>query len=219
MAARAESSHGKLVLPRGTLHLEYTLTNGQIFRWRKADEGWWDVVSGDRLLRIREPEVSGDEEIFPYATYPEPGDESFVRRFLRLDVDLETLYERWRASDEHLGLLTERFAGLRLVLQKPEECLLSFICSTANFIPRIMKAVALIARNYGEPIVGTDGKILTHAFPDAGVVATLDPEKLAIETGLEWRAANLIKVAKQVAAMPTGWTIWRPAITLPFAPS
>jgi N-glycosylase/DNA lyase len=205
MAAPEDGTQSTLSLPRGSLHLEYTLTNGQIFRWRKAGDGWWDVVSGDRLLRIREPRVEGDLEHFTYETFPTPGDEAFLRRFLRLDVDLSTLYERWRASDEHLSRLTERFSGLRLVLQKPEECLLSFICSTANFIPRIMKAVALIARNYGEPIASPDGKTLTHAFPAAPVIAELDPEKLAIDTGLEWRAANLVKVAKQVAAMPEGW--------------
>lgn len=192
--------------PVGQLHLEYTLSNGQMFRWRKTDDGWWDAVSGSRMLRIRQvqgPQPGTDR--FEYYTYPEPDDLAFVRRFLRLDVALPPLYESWRAADPYLGSLGERFSGLRLVLQRPEECLLSFMCSTANFIPRIMKAIALIARDHGTPIEGPDGKVLTHAFPGAEVVATLDSNALAEKTGLEWRAGNLVKVARQVASRPEGW--------------
>ncbi len=195
-----------LEYPAGLLDLEYTLSNGQMFRWRKADGGWWDAVSGTRMLRIRKVEGSQpDTDGFEFQTYPEPNDLAFVRRFLRLDVDLPALYESWRGSDPYLGELAARFKGLRLVLQRPEECLLSFICSTANFIPRIMKAIALIAREHGQPIQDLDGKVWTHSFPPADVIASLDPNALAEKTGLEWRAGNLVKVARQVAARPEGW--------------
>lgn len=195
-----------LEYPRGMLNLEYTLSNGQMFRWRKAGEGWWDAVSGKNLLRIRQLEGRTEgQDLFEYSTVPGEGGEAFVRRFLRLNVDLVPVYESWQAADPYLGTLGERFRGLRIVLQEPEECLLSFICSTANFIPRIMKAIALIAREYGEPIQDGAGKIWTHAFPSASVLAGLDPVALAEMTGLEWRAANLIKVAGQLANKPTGW--------------
>src|SRR5688572_5092136 len=140
MATADSDLFSSFSLPEGALKLEYTLTNGQMFRWRKTPDGWWDAVSGNKLLRIREMSQDGDEAIFAYQTFPHAEDLNLVRRFLRLDVDLQALYESWRASDEYLGSLADRFAGLRLVLQEPEECLLSFICSTANFIPRIMKA-------------------------------------------------------------------------------
>jgi N-glycosylase/DNA lyase len=108
-------------------------------------------------------------------------------------------------ADPYLGSLGERFRGLRIVAQDPEECLLSFICSTANYIPRIMKAIATIAQTWGAPITDPGGSVLTHAFPAAEVLAGLDQVELAERTGLEWRAANLVKVASQVAARPAGW--------------
>lgn len=197
-----------LEYPASMLDLEYTLTNGQMFRWRKTDDGWWDAVSGNRMLRIRQWESGGDSgepDRFEYFTYPDPGDSAFVEKFLRLDVDLPALYESWQSADPYLGSLADRFRGLRIVLQQPEECLLSFICSTANFIPRIMKAIALIAREHGEPITDSTGKVWTHGFPKAAVIAELDPILLAEKTGLEWRAGNLVKVAKQLAARPEGW--------------
>ncbi len=202
----SEEQIGQFRYPKGLLHLEYTLSNGQMFRWRQASDGWWDAVSGARLLRIRQVEGGAEQEdAFEFQTFPGPTDFDFVRRFLRLDVELEALYSSWLAADPYLGELASRFRGLRIVLQEPEECLLSFICSTANFIPNIMRSIAVIARTWGEPITSPDGKVLTHAFPRAAVLAGLDPTELIEKSGLEWRGANLVKVARQVAAKPAGW--------------
>jgi N-glycosylase/DNA lyase len=206
MRETVPNAPGVLNYPKGLLHLEYTLSNGQTFRWRQLPDGWWDAVTGGNLIRIRQIESADtDLDTFEYHTLPGEPDEVLIRHFFRLDVDLDGLYESWREEDPHLGSLAERFRGLRIVLQKPEECLLSFMCSTANFIPRIMKAIAIIARTWGEPITGEDGKAVTHAFPSAGVIAGLDPYEVSEKTGLEWRAGNLVKVAAQVAAKPNGW--------------
>ncbi len=192
--------------PAGMLHLEYTLSNGQMFRWRQTKDSWWDAVIGSRMLRIRQ--VASDEEgsdRFEFYTFPGEPDEQFVRDFFRLDVDLGPVYASWQEADPYLGSLGERFRGLRLVKQGPEECLLSFICSTANFIPRIMKAIAILSNTWGESIVAPDGTVLTRSFPRASVIAELDPYEIDTKTALEWRAGNLVKVAKQVAARPEGW--------------
>ncbi len=201
-----DATVGRLEYPKGLLNLEYTLTNGQMFRWRKADSGWWDAVSGSTLLRIRHTgQGSNEKDTFEFQTLPGEPDLRFLERFLRLDVDLDGLYASWMEADAHLGGLGERFRGLRIVRQEPEECLLSFICSTANFIPNIMRSIAVIARTWGEPIMGPDGKAITHAFPKAAILAELDPQEVAEKSGLEWRGANLVKVAKQLAAKPAGW--------------
>lgn len=205
MGTSVSEEIGTIELPSGTLNLEFTLTNGQIFRWRKLEGEWWDVVSGANLIRVRSLASEGETERFEYQTFPQPMDRDLFDTFFRLDVDLDSIYQQWRAADAHLGSLCSRFAGLRLVKQIPDECLLSFICSTANFIPRIMKAVAIIARKWGEPITTSGGKVLTHSLPNARVLAEVDIVELAVETGLEWRGANLIKVAKQLAQRPSGW--------------
>jgi N-glycosylase/DNA lyase len=206
MDAKPAAPVATLRYPAGMLHLEYTLTNGQMFRWKQLADDWWTAASAGRVLRIRR--VAGDdsgEEEFEYRTYPGETDETFLRDFLRLDVDLEPVYRSWREADPYLGSLAEKFSGLRIVKQDPEECLLSFICSTANFIPRIMKAIAIISNTWGEPIHGENGEVITHAFPRASVIAGLDPYVIDSKTGLEWRAGNLVKVAKQVAERPAGW--------------
>src|SRR5262245_1271462 len=158
------------------------------------------------MVRIRQVESDQDGmDRFEFDTYPGAPDEAFVREFFRLDVALGPIYGSWQEADPYLGSLGERFRGLRIVKQKPEECLLCFVCSTANFIPRIMKAVAILANTWGEAILGPDGQPVTHAFPGAEIIAGLDPLEIDGKTALEWRAGNLVKVAKQVAARPDGW--------------
>jgi len=205
MSTEATYPVGRFIYPARMLNLEYTLTNGQMFRWRKSKDGWWDVVSGAQALRIRMAQNGDNQDTFEFISLPGGPDESFERRFLRLDVELEPVYRLWTEADPYLGSLTERFRGLRIVKQEPEECLLSFMCSTANFIPRIMKAIAALASTWGDPILGPDGKVFTHAFPPASVIAELDPYEIDAKTGLEWRAGNLVKVAKQLGQKPEGW--------------
>ena len=206
MASSISGTPSSLLYPAGMLNLEYTLSNGQMFRWRQTSDGWWDAIMGSRFIRIKQVESSDpDMDRFEFQTFPGEPDEEFLRTFFRLDVDLPAIYGQWQGADPYLGSLADRFHGLRIVEQRPEECLLCFMCSTANFIPRIMKAIAILSNTWGEPIEGEDGKLLSHAFPGARVLAALDPYEIDKKTGLEWRAGNLVKVAKQLAERPEGW--------------
>ena len=136
-----------------------------MFRWRQSADDWWEAVTGERLIRIRKADgVDDSTDTFEFYTYPGEPDEGVIRSFFRLDVDLEDSVRVVARGGQDLGELADRFRGLRIVAQKPDECLLSFMCSTANFIPRIMKAIAIIARTWGQPIVGPDGKALDASF-------------------------------------------------------
>jgi N-glycosylase/DNA lyase len=210
-----EPSTGEILLPAGALHLERTLANGQCFRWRRdptrkappPGEEHWQGIAGARVVWLsRYPGPTTDRLAYRLL----PGADSatgaaWLRAFLRLDVDLPAIYADWTARDPYLGGLTESLAGLRLVDQDAEECLLSFTCSKANAIPRIQRAIGELARAWGEPIAAPDGKPLYHRFPAAAILAGLNADEVAARTGLEWRAAGLIDVARQVAAQPPGW--------------
>ena len=209
-----EPTAGEVLLPAGALHLERTLANGQCFRWRRdparkaapPGEEHWQGIVGDRVVWLsRYPGATADRLAF--RLLPAGGgaaDAAWLRAYLRLDVDLPAIYADWTARDPYLAGLTQSLAGLRLVDQDAEECLLSFTCSKANAIPRIQRAIGELARGWGAPIDAA-GKPLYYRFPAATVLAGLNAEEVAARTGLEWRAAGLIDVARQVAAQPPGW--------------
>ena len=124
--------------------------------------------------------------------------------YLRLDVDLPGLYDVFGSVDPWIADAVSHYAGLRVLQQEPEETLLSYICSTANSVPRISKAVREMSRLYGKPIATIDG-ISYSAFPNAEALAEASPDVLREKCGLGWRGDNLKRVASDVAGMPPDW--------------
>ena len=216
---RAPAPDQTFTYPAGLLRLTPTFANGQCFRWRPdparkdappGEESWQGLAAGRVIWLRRAASEDAAQDTFHFRVAPSLGspaaDQAFLWDYLRLDVDLAAIYADWQARDPYLGALTERFGGLRVLRQEPEECLLSFVCSTANAIPRIQRAIGELARLVGDGVL-IEGRTTYYRFPSAAQVAALDPELVAAKTGLEWRAANLVKVAQQVAAHPPGWLL------------
>src|SRR5437588_3371070 len=107
--------------------LDDTLASGQCFRWKRQANGWWTGVVGRSVLGMRQ-----EGEKFSWWTYPEAGNDAPIRDYFQLDVNLGEIVRRIEAADQAAGEAARRWSGLRLLRQEPEECILSFVCSTAN---------------------------------------------------------------------------------------
>ena len=129
-----------------------------------------------------------------------------IASYLRLDVDLGQLYEEFSEADPWIAAAVSHFPGLRLLDQEPQETLLSYICSTANSVSRISRAVEAMSRLYGRFIANLDGQDYFE-FPSADSLAGASEEKLSGECGLGWRGANLKRVAAELMGRPEGWPV------------
>jgi len=76
-----------------------------------------------------------------------------VWEYFQLDLSLPGLYEDWSGSCPRLATIAKCIPGVRIIRQDPWECLISFICSSNNNIPRIAKMLASIRREYGRPLL------------------------------------------------------------------
>jgi len=141
--------------PGTPFDLDATLGCGQAFRWEKKG-GTWHGVAGGHAIRIRQ---DGEKILFAGA------DESFVRRYFALDIDLEAVLSSVD-RDPRIHAAIGRCRGLRVLRQEPFETLISYICATNANIPVIKKRIALISERYGRLL--PDG---TRAFPDAPTLA------------------------------------------------
>ncbi len=135
------------------LDLDATLGCGQAFRWRQ-DGGRWEGVVDGRCIRL-----SQRGRLLHYSG----ADESFVRHYLALDLDLDRLLGTID-RDQVIGAAIDCCRGLRVLRQPLFECLLSFLCATNTNIPAVRSRVEAIAGAWGEPAVG-DGN--TRAFPSS----------------------------------------------------
>src|SRR5205823_14614075 len=116
--------------------------------------------------------------------------EATLRDYFQLDTDLGDIVRRISEADEAAGEAARRWSGLRLLRQDPEECILSFVCSTANSVPRIAHGIGEFSKWLGDLIGEVEGQMY-HAFPAPGTLASADAAQLARLTSLAFRASNL----------------------------
>ena len=181
--------------------LDHTLASGQAFRWKRRVDGWWTGVVGRMVVGIRQ-----DGDLFTWWTYPERGNENLIRDYFQLNVDLAAIVRRVSEADRAAGEAAARWSGLRLLRQDPEEAILSFVCSTANSVPRIAHSIGEFSRHFGEPLGEVEGSP-HHTFPGAATLAEVDPDYLTKVSSLGFRGRNLVKVARQIAERGPGWAM------------
>jgi N-glycosylase/DNA lyase len=181
--------------------LDHTLASGQAFRWKRHAGGRWVGVVGHTVVGIRQ-----DGDLFTWWTYPEADNEDLIRDYFQLDVDLADIVRRVSEADPAAGEAAKRWSGLRLLRQDPEEAILSFVCSTANSVPRIAHSIGEFSRHFGEPLGELDGSS-HYTFPGAATLAAVDPGHLTAVSSLGFRGRNLVKVAGQIAERGPGWAM------------
>ena len=129
-------------------------------------------------------------------------DENSLLEFFRLteaDVvtfDLTRLYAKWSEACPRTRVIAKLFPGMRLLRQDPVECLISFICSSNNNIPRIHGMLERLRANYGEKLCVWNG-VEFFAFPTISTLAQLGESELR-DLGFGYRAKFVVNTAKRL---------------------
>jgi N-glycosylase/DNA lyase len=123
-----------------------------------------------------------------------------LRSYFQSNVPLATHYKLWSQQCHRLAVIAQYIVGVRLVTQDPWECLVSFICSTNNNIPRITKMLHAIRKQYGSLLLQIDGEndndndiTSFYAFPSLEIMRIHATEvELREKCGLGYRAKYLM---------------------------
>jgi len=169
--------------------LTQTFDCGQCFRWKKSGDAYWGVAFG-MPLKISQ---KGDE-ITLFDTTMEDWDTVWSKYF-----DMERDYGKIKsqiATDSVMKEAVEFGNGIRILNQEPFECLISFIISASNNIPRIKKIIDSLCTNFGDKMtyMGKD----FYTFPTAEKLSTLSLDDIGvIKAG--FRDKYILSAAKAVA--------------------
>lgn len=168
----------------------HTFECGQCFRWvREMDGSYTGVVKNrvgnvkfqDGLLTIGNSGLKDFQDI--WYDYLDLGrDYSAIKKAL--------------AKDEIMEKAVAFGYGIRLLRQNIWEALISFIISSNNRIPRIMKVVAALSNSYGEEL-SAGGKSY-YAFPAADRLKNACLEELEVCRG-GYRCKYILNTAEKVA--------------------
>ncbi len=167
----------------------HTFMCGQCFRWDQENDGFLGIAKGKAVF----VKSISDTQFEIYNATKADFDEIWQDYF-----DFSTDYGKIKkalSSDDNLKKAIEFGSGIRILNQDPFECLISFIISTQNSIPRIKKIIAKMSELFGEEITYNGKKY--YAFPTCDTLCTLSESDLApLKVG--YRAAYILDAAKKV---------------------
>lgn len=133
---------------------------GQCFRWNKELNNSYTGIIGNRVINIKEN--NGNFEIISNE-YDEL--EKCIYNYFDLNTNYEQIKERLSAIDQNLKTSVEYGSGIRILKQDIWECIISFIISANNNIPRIKKIIEKLSLNYGKKIIFNDKEYYTFPTP------------------------------------------------------
>ncbi len=152
-------------------NLSHTFLCGQCFRWDKQPDGSFAGVAMGRYLRIS---CEGQAFVFHNTD---------LNTFLRIWMPYFDLAGDYGARglqlsvDDRMRRAVAFGWGIHLLQQETFECLLSYIISANNHIPRIKTIISALCTRFGEKIIA-DGKV-HYTFPSPAMLSGVTEADLA----------------------------------------
>lgn len=169
----------------------HTFLCGQCFRWTENPDGSFDGVAYKKGIN-----VSFSDGTLIIKNTTEDDFNNIWSHYLDLDRDYAPVKEIL-SSDSDLKKAIEYGYGIRILNQEPWECLISFIISTQNQIPRIKKIVNSLSEHFGEKIVIEDR--IYYTFPDADALKGVTEDDLGfLKAG--YRAGYIIDAVNKITS-------------------
>ena len=188
------------------LNLKNTLINGQAFSWHifpnKSDQENQDKLSEIPLFhgvlnKYYIQFMKDNEGFIKYRAYPYEDELiKILDDYFQFDYDYEELIADWDKRDTYFSKISGSFKGLRILRQDPFECLVSFLCSQNNNIPRITKLLAELRKKYGNQILKEDSMEI-YSFPTVDQLLLVKEQELR-EMGFGYRAKYIVESVKMI---------------------
>lgn len=181
---------------------------GQCFRWTVTPDGARGTVAGTVAVVRQDPDRLAVRWEGPAASL------RLLRRHLGADAPLDVI-EAALARDRVLRRLLPHTSGTALMRQDPWECLVSYVVSAFNNIPKISLSIERLAQRFGAPILmareaehssggrnrgreGGGGSVAGWSFPRPDRLAEARLEGLRA-CALGYRARYVRDLARMVA--------------------
>ena len=164
---------------------------GQCFRWNKEEDGSYIGVIDSCVIKVKKE----NEQIIFTGKSIKGNFEEIIRKYFDLDTDYSEYKNKLSKIDDYLKESINFGEGIRILKQDLWECIISFIISANNNIPRIKKIIEKLSLNYGEKIE-FEGKDY-YTFPSAESLSKASVEELR-GMGLGFRDKRIYNTTKMI---------------------
>ena len=173
-----------------SFNLVHMFECGQCFRWNKEEDGSYTGVIKDGVLNVKE-----DGKNYIFSGVLSRKIEDVVTDYFDLNTNYTKLKNKLADIDEFMKTSIEFGYGIRILNQDLWECIISFIISANNNIPRIKKIIEKLSLNYGEEIEFRGKKYYT--FPTSESLSKASVEELR-SMGLGFRDKRVFKTTRMI---------------------
>lgn len=178
-----------------SFNIQQILECGQAFRFNKIDDNHYVVIAFEKALYIKQKEST--VEFYPCNINEF---EDIWIKYFDLNRDYCYIKEQISKDDAIMQEAISFAPGIRLLNQDSYECLISFIISQNNHIPRIKQIINNLSCSYGKKINDTSEHMGDYySFPTYTIFENLTNEDImACKTG--FRAKYIKDACNKIAS-------------------
>ena len=182
---------GKYILKnQNSFNIVHIFECGQCFRWNKENDGSYTGIIKEGVVNVKQNE---NEIIFSGVT--EYDFETTIIEYFDLKTDYNEYKNKLSKIDNFLKESIEFGNGIRILKQDLWECIISFIISANNNIPRIKKIIEKISCKYGKKIMWNSKEYYSFPTPDELAKASVQDLR---DLGLGFRDKRVFKTTKMI---------------------
>ena len=164
---------------------------GQCFRWNKENDGSYTGVVENSIINVKKE----DNTVIFKGKTKNNNLEEIVTNYFDLKTDYKKYKNQLSKIDQYLNESIIFGEGIRILKQDLWECIISFIISANNNIPRIKKIIERLSINYGEKIIFEGKEYYTFPTPESLSNATIEELR---SFGLGFRDKRIYNTTKMI---------------------
>lgn len=154
-------------------NLEQIFECGQCFRWNREPDGSYIGTAYGRTLKISQ----SDDTLTLYETSIKDFEDIWYHYF-DFDIDYSKIKDTLSAKDAVMKNAVAYGSGIRILNQELWECVVSFIISASNNIPRIKKIISVLCEQFGDKISYIGNTY--YSFPSIDKIYSLTLNDLSV---------------------------------------
>lgn len=160
-----------------SFHITHIFECGQCFRWNRVDDKNYIGVIKGAVVNVKQ-----ENNRLVFTGKSRKNFKDTIRYYFDLDTNYSEYKDKLSKIDDYMKESIKFGNGIRILKQDLWECIISFIISANNNIPRIKKIIERICEKYGKQIE-FDGKVY-YEFPTPEELSKASIEDLrALGTG------------------------------------
>ena len=174
----------------GAFELKHIFECGQCFRWNEEKNGSYTGVIKQGVLNVKK-----ENGLIIFEGLIEGDIKTVVEDYFDFDTDYEKIKNKLSKIDDNMKKSIEYGCGIRILHQDLFECIISFIISANNNIPRIKGIIERLSKKCSKSVIYNGKKY--YLFPNVSELSKLSVEDLR-SLGLGFRDIRVFNTCRKI---------------------